>query len=128
VTDRLLGFGFPFRIAPGGGVLRAEDFDKLEANLRHLLTSRPGERPMLRTYGGGIHHRLQEPNAAPLRALLRHEIDRSLRTYMPEVRLTAPLTVSADGERLTVTIEYAAHPREVVRRLRLELGSTGPVP
>jgi phage baseplate assembly protein W len=124
VTDRLMGLHFPFRIA-GGGVLRSEDFDKIEANLRHLLASRPGERPMLRTYGAGVHHRLQEPNAAPLRALLRREIEQSLRTYMPEVRLTAPVSLSADEERLTVTIEYAVHPRDVVRRLDLQLGRTG---
>ncbi len=116
----LTGFAFPFRIADGR-VARAGGSEKVAQNLRHLLATRLGERPMLRDYGGGVHHRLQEANDAALRALIKHEIEQALASFMPELRLTAPLELSADQERLTVAFEYAADPGEVVRRLEIEV-------
>jgi phage baseplate assembly protein W len=132
VTAPLMGWAFPFRIEPpgddglGGGIARAVDFAKVEANLRHLVLSRTGERVMLRGYGAGVHHRLQEPNTAPLRTLLRHEIEAALRRFMPEVTLAAPPALSAAGDRLTVVLTYAVRPRDVVRRLEVELGPGAP--
>ncbi|HJQ24884.1 MAG TPA: GPW/gp25 family protein [Blastocatellia bacterium] len=119
MNERLMGFAFPFRI--NGGVKRARDFEKIEQNVRHLLSTRLGERAMLRTYGGGLHHRLQSPNDATLRALVKHEIEQALRLFMPEVQLTAPLQVTAKEEELFVVIEYKASPRDLVRRLQLTL-------
>lgn len=116
----LLGFAFPFRIA-GGGISPASGFDKIEQNVRHLLSTRLGERVMLRTYGGGVHHRLQSPNDATLRALVKHEIEQALRLYMPEVQLTAPIQLSSDEEELTIIVEYVADPRDLVRRLELQI-------
>ena len=116
----LSGFGFPFRIVEGG-VSRANGFEKIEQNIRHLLGTRLGERVMLRTYGGGVHHRIQDPDDATLRALIKHEIEQALRSYMPEVQLTAPIQVIAREAELTVNIDYRADPNDVVRRLELQL-------
>jgi phage baseplate assembly protein W len=65
VTPALAGLGFPFRIR-AGGVVRAAGFDKLDQDVRHLLGTRVGERVLRRGYGGGVHHRVQEPNDATL--------------------------------------------------------------
>ena len=119
MNERLTGFAFPFRI--NGSVKRASDFEKIEQNVRHLLSTRFGERVMLRTYGGGLHQRLQSPNDATLRALVKHEIEQALRLYMPEVQLTAPLNVTSNEAELRVVIDYRANPREVVRRLQFTL-------
>jgi phage baseplate assembly protein W len=117
MKERLTGFAFPFRIA--GGVKRARDFEKIEQNVRHLLSTRLGERPMLRGYGGGVHHRLQAPNDATLRALIQYEIEQALRLYLPEVQLIAPLTLTASEQELRITLEYRADPDEAVRRLQI---------
>lgn len=115
----LAGIAFPFRVA--GGVRRARDFEKVAQDVRHLLGTRLGERVMLRGYGGGVHHRLQSPNDATLRALVRHEVEESLRVYMPGVELVAPIRLFAAEEALTVSIEYRADPGDIVRRLELEV-------
>jgi phage baseplate assembly protein W len=120
MSERLVGFGFPFRIT-NGGINRARDFEKIAQNLRHLLSTRLGERIMLRNYGGGVHHRLQQPNDATFRALIKHEIEQGLRVYMPDVRLTAPIQVNATESSVTIVIEYTANPRDVVRRVELEI-------
>ncbi|MBD2896963.1 hypothetical protein amrb99_59160 [Actinomadura sp. RB99] len=120
MTDRLMGPAFPFRIE-SGGVARAVDQDKVEADLRHLLLGREGERVMLRDYGTTVATRLQDPASADLAPLLRRDIERALSRYMPEVRLTAPIRVAVAEDRLTIAIEYAARPQDVIRRLELEL-------
>lgn len=134
MSDRLMGFAFPFRITPprpplppgpsvprNGGVARATGLTKIEQNLRHLLGTRIGDRAMLRTYGGGAHALLHEPNDETTRTLLRHDLELALRQFLPEARLTAPLAVRVVNEQLTVAIEYVAAPGDVARRFTLEL-------
>ena len=41
--------------------------------------------------------------------------------FMPEVRLTAPIRITSNEEELTIIIEYVADPRDVVRRLELQI-------
>jgi phage baseplate assembly protein W len=103
----LVGFAFPFAIE-GGGVARAQGMDKVAQNVRHLLGTRLGERVMLRDYGGGLHH---QP----------HDIEQALRLYLPEVRITSPLTVQATDSEVMISFDYVAHPDETIRRLALAL-------
>ncbi len=116
----LMGFAFPFRIE-NGSVARSEGVQKIEDDIRQLLSTRLGERVMLRGYGGGVHHRLQDPNAGTLRALVKREIEDALRTFLPEVRLVAPIRVASREEELSVTVEYVVEPLDVVRHLDLRL-------
>ncbi|XXT15200.1 GPW/gp25 family protein [Sorangium sp. So ce429] len=116
----LSGFGFPFRIERGG-VARAEGSDKVEQDVRHLLSTRLGERLMRRGYGGGVHRRVQDPNVTTLRALVKREIEDALRLHMPAVRLIAPIRVASAEEELRITIEYAVNPLDVARSLELRI-------
>lgn len=116
----LKGLAFPFRIERGG-VAQSEGFDKVEQDVVHLLSVRLGERTMLREYGGGVYRRREQPNSPALAALVRHEIEIALRTYMPELRLTAPLAVVADEEKLNIRIQYAADPNDIVRDIVVPL-------
>lgn len=119
MDERLTGIAFPFRIF--GGVVRSSGVSKIEDNVRHLLSTRLGERSMLRNYGGSLHQRVQSPNDTTLLALIRHEIEQSLRIYMPEVQLTTPVRLQANEAELTIIVEYRADPQEVVRRLQLRI-------
>ncbi len=116
----LKGVAFPFRI-DRGRVAQSTGFDKVEQDVVHLLSVRLGERTMLREYGGGVHRRREQPNSPAFAALVRHEIEAALRTYMPDLRLTGPLTVVAEEWRLTVEIQYVAAPGDILRRLEVQL-------
>lgn len=120
MTTPLAGVGFPFRIR-AGGVVRAAGIDKLGQDVRHLLGTRVGERVLRRGYGGGVHHRVQEPNDTTLHALVTYEIEQALLLHAPDVHLVGPIRLSAREEELTVVVEYAASPANVVRRLQLTL-------
>ena len=119
MPETLTGIAFPFRIL--GGVARSSDAAKVESDVLQLVGTRVGERIMLRSYGGGVHHRLQEGNDSTLRALIKHDIEQGLRTFMPEVQLTAPLRVAGGEDELRITILYRADPLDVVRRLEIRL-------
>jgi len=119
MSDALTGITFPFRVL--GGVSRSTDAEKIADDVRHLLSTRLGERLMLRSYGGGVHHRVQDANDSTLRALVKHEIEEGLRAFLPEVELVAPLRLTSREEELTIAIEYRANPRDVVRRLEVRV-------
>ena len=124
MTRELTGLAFPFRI-DRGHVAAASGFDKVQQDIRHLLATRLGERAMLRAYGGGLHHRLQDPNDATLRAFVGHEIDAALRTYAPDARLSGPVAVEGSEGELRVTVDYVADPRETVRRFEIAIPAEG---
>lgn len=118
--SELAGIGFPFRIE-AGRLRPARGFAKVQEDVRHLLATRVGERPMLRGYGGGLHQHLQESDDASLRGLIGHDIELALRTYMPGVRLTRPVTVESGAGELRVTVDYVAAPAAAAQRLEISL-------
>lgn len=119
MNPKLEGFAFPFRI--DGGLARQKGFEKVAANVRHLLATRLGERVMLRNYGGGVHHRLQDSNDETLRTLVRHEVEQALRTWIPAARLTSPVEVTRQEHRMLIAFEYVASPKDVLQRMEIPL-------
>jgi phage baseplate assembly protein W len=109
----------PFRIT-GGGVQQSSGPAKVSDDLRHLLSTRVGERMLRRGYGGGVQHRLQQPNDNTLRTLIRHEIELALRAHLPQARLTGPVRLTHDEADLTVTFDYVVEP-EPAQRVALTL-------
>jgi len=116
----LRGIALPFRIS-GGSVVQSSGSRKVADNLRHLLSTRLGERLLLRGYGGGVQSRLQQPNDHTLRTLIRHEIEQALRTHLPQARLTGPIRLTHNESELTVTFDYAVDAAEPAQRVALTL-------
>lgn len=116
----LRGMSMPFRIE-GGRVRQSAGADKVADDLRHLLSTRLGERLLRRTYGGGVQHRLQQPNDHTLRTLVRHEIEQALRNHLPLARLTSPIRLSHNESELTVTFDYVIDSNELAQRVALTL-------
>jgi hypothetical protein len=110
----------PFRIS-GGRVGQSTGPQKVADNLRHLLSTRLGERLLRRGYGGGVQHRLQEPNDHALRTLIRHEIEQALRNHLPLARLTSPVRLVHNEAELVVTFDYAIDSSTLAHRLELRL-------
>jgi phage baseplate assembly protein W len=113
----------PFRIV-GGRVEESAGADKVADDLRHLLSTRLGERLLLRTYGGGVQHRLQQPNDHTLRTLIRHEIEQALRQHLPLARLTSPIRLTHQESELTVTFDYSIDSSQLAQRVSLNLPSS----
>jgi phage baseplate assembly protein W len=116
----LRGMAVPFRIS-GGGVLQSSGSRKVADNLRHLLSTRLGERLLRRGYGGGVQSRLQQPHDHTLRTLIRHEIEQALRNHLPQARLTGAIRLTHDESDLTVAFDYVIDAGEPAQRVALTL-------
>lgn len=104
MSDRR-GMSMPFRVT-GGRIAQTSGTAKTTEDLRHLLSTRLGERFLRRGYGGGVHSRLQDPNDHTLRSLIRREIEAALRDNLPEARLSGPLRLTHDESTLTIAFDY----------------------
>lgn len=121
----LSGPAFPFAVVDGR-VARSTGRAKVADDVRHLLSTRTGERALRRGYGGGVHHWLQEPSDHTLRALLRHEVEQALRAHLPALRLVGPIRVTATSDGLVVAFDYRLDPDGVVEHV--EVATTGGAP
>lgn len=102
----LRGLSFPFRIDPSTGrVAMARGEQKLRQNVRLILATRIGERPMLRDFGTRLHGLVHDVNDAALARLLQEHARDSLLRWEPRVLVTAMSTDQAEGE-LTLRLTY----------------------
>lgn len=119
----LRGMSMPFRV-DGGLIRQSAGADKVADDLRHLLSTRLGERVLRRSYGGGVQHRLQQPSEDTLRTLIRHEIEQALLAHLPLARLVSPIRLTHNESELTVTFDYVIDSSELAQAMALTLPRT----
>ena len=104
--DQVRGFGFPFRIDPAtGGVQTASGIEKIRQNLRVILGTRVGERPLLRQFGTRIPSLVHEPNDSALADVIQTQAREALMQWEPRVLVTESRIEQNDGE-LRVQLSY----------------------
>ncbi len=107
MIDDISGFAFPFAIDPAtGGVARASGGDKLKQNIKLILGTRAGERPMLRDFGTRIHSLVHNPNDDVISELLRTQAQNALLQYEPRVLVTQAAIVQNEGE-VSMRLSYS---------------------
>ncbi len=106
------GIQFPFRIDPKtGGVATASGQEKIRQNMRVVLGTRTGERPMLRDYGTRIHSLVHNPNDNVTAELIRQQAQEALLRWEPRVLVTGAQVVQEEGElRLQLNYVYTHAP------------------
>lgn len=89
-ADDVRGVAFPFRIDPGTGrVQTATGDEKIRQNVRLVLGTRLGERPMLRDFGTRLPSLVHEPNDDVLVDLARNHTTEALLRWEPRVIVTS---------------------------------------
>jgi phage baseplate assembly protein W len=107
MIDDVAGVAFPFRIDPAtGGIAWATGVDKIRQNVRVILGTRVGERPMLRDFGSRLHALVHEPNDSAMADILQHQAQQALLQWEPRIVALQARIDQADGE-LTMRITYA---------------------
>jgi hypothetical protein len=81
-------------VTPSGSIAQARHEQRIEESNLLILSTAPGERPMLPDFGCGIHDLLMAPNDPRTVALVVHMVRRSLTRYESRIDL---LDVSADN-------------------------------
>jgi phage baseplate assembly protein W len=111
MIDDIAGFAFPFSIDPAsGGVAWSSGADKLKQNVRLILGTRYGERPMLRDYGSRLHSLVHDPNDQILSELLKSQAQEAL-LFEPRIMVTQTQVIQQEGEvRLLLNYTYTTEP------------------
>ena len=103
------GWSFPPEFPrDGGGVVMTADEQDIEASLRILFGTAPGERFLQPRYGLDLHEMLFEPMSTTLRTFLQDRVKTAILIYEPRIRLLALTIDSPDpgAGTLAVAVEY----------------------
>lgn len=122
----IIGFSIPFRINPAtGGVAVQEDgAEKLKENIIHILLTGVGERVMRRNYGGGVRQLVHDPNNEALKAIIQHQIGRSISLWEPRVMLES-VSVSQQDGTLIAELQYTIRRTQQPQNLSVPIGIGG---
>jgi phage baseplate assembly protein W len=116
------GAGIPFAIDPeSGGIRMCSGRDKLAQNVRVILGTRLGERPMNRNFGTQLRALVQEPNDGSLGALLVRQVREALVQMEPRV-LVADIAFRGEGADLMLDLTWLAAGSPQPERLSFPLG------
>jgi uncharacterized protein len=119
--NSIQGLAFPFRIDPTtGGVSWSGGREKIRQNIRLILGTRVGERPMVRDFGTRVHALVHEPNDSVLADLLRNQVQQALLQWEPRILVTAARVRQIEGE-LRLEIEYVHTTEALSDRMTLPL-------
>lgn len=106
MSDEIRGMSFPFRIDPATGrVAMSSGRAKIQQNVRIILGTRHGERPMLREFGTRLPSLVHEPNDAALAALAENHAREMLLRWEPRILVTDSRVERHEGE-LVVRLTY----------------------
>ena len=116
------GLKIPFRVdSHTGGLSEAAGPEKIRQNIRMILGTRIGERPMLSQYGSRLHSLVQEPNDAVLETALLRQLREALAAWEPRVVITR-VTVSRKEGEVALQLEYALSEENITDTLLVPLG------
>ena len=103
------GMAFPPRLDGEGRFSWAVGHQSVRESIRIILTTEPGERLMLPSFGAGLRSFLFEPNVPATHRLIEERVQFALRRWEPRIALDAVVVGQhpADPGRAVVTITYA---------------------
>lgn len=125
MTQQNLGFAFPFRIdSASGGVAKTANSNKLKENLKQIILTEVGERVMRRDYGGGVWQLVNDPNNDALRAIVQHQVSKTIAQWEPRVVLQE-VVVSRDQTSpgtLWVELRYLDRQEQRTENVAVQFG------
>lgn len=126
MTTQSSGFSLPFRIDPatGGVAVQDDEAQKLKENLIHILLTGIGERVMRRDYGAGMRQLVHDPNNEALRAIVQHQIARSIGRWEPRILLQS-VSVSQQDGTLVAELHYMIRQSQQAQNLSVPIGLGG---
>lgn len=103
------GVAFPPRLDGEGRFSWAVGHQSVRESIRIILTTEPGERLMLPSFGAGLRSFLFEPNVPATHRLIEERVQFALRRWEPRIALDAVVVRPHpdDPARVVVAITYA---------------------
>ncbi len=102
------GWAFPIALSPVGGVKWSAGEQKIRESIFVILSTAPGERVLMPTFGCRIGELAFAPNNGATRALAQTYVVEALKMWEPRIGLTS-IAIDADPKApnvLLVSIDY----------------------
>lgn len=110
MTRDFLGVGwrFPLQVSPTGAIATSSGERKIEESIFLILSTAQRERPMLPTYGCGIHDLVFAPDNSETVAEVTASVRQALVIHEPRIDLLAVNVGAAPGEPnvLLIRLDY----------------------
>jgi len=101
------GFSFPFHFDPAtGGVAMSADEENIRENITVLLSTRPGERQMIPSYGCRIHDLLFAPQTHATATLAAAYVEEALARWEPRIKTVRVDASPKPNGTLSLRVEY----------------------
>jgi len=123
MTDILHAIKYPFSIDAGAGRAKEEgDYDAyIRQLIRQVLMTAQGERINRPDFGAGVRRMVFAPNNPATASLTQTLIYQALSRWLPTVIKVEEVAVSAEQEKLLITIHYLVIQRGTSRVLNHEV-------
>lgn len=123
MSEQLHAIKYPFAIDAGGGRAAEEsDYeDYIRQLIRQVLMTAPGERINRPDFGAGIRRMVFAPNNPATASLTQTLIYQALSRWLSSVIKVEEVSVSAEEEKLLITIHYMVIQRGTSRVLNEEV-------
>ena len=120
--NAIKGPGFPFAInASTGSVGWSTDNAKLLENVRLILGTRIGERPLNRNFGTPLRDLVNEPNEGGLARLIARHVREALTQLEPRILVT-DINFQTHGGELSLVLNYTTSNRPQAETILIPLG------
>ena len=101
------GWAFPVQITPGGGVRLSGGGEEVDAALRMILGTAPGERLMRPDFGCSMWEQVFAPVNANTLGLIEQSVREAVARWEPRVELTAVAAEPGDdGSVVVIELTY----------------------
>jgi uncharacterized protein len=114
-----VGWRFPLQVTPDGRIAQSRHEQRIEESIFLILSTTPGERPMLPEFGCGIHDILFAPSDSRTVALVVHLVRQALTKFEPRIDLL-DVHIEHDAEApnlLLVRIHYRVRATNAIGNL-----------
>ena len=103
-----IGWKFPLQVTPAGNIARARYEHRIEESVFLVLSTSPGERPMLPGFGCSIHDLLFNSNTPATIAIVSRSVRKALTAWEPRIDVLDILVESPEGQPnlLLIRISY----------------------
>ncbi len=117
---------FPPRLDTEQRVAWSSASDNIRESIQIILSTEPGERLMLPTFGAGLKRFLFEPNTVSTHRLIEESIAQALQRWEPRIQLSGVNIVIDEGDPTAcwVFIRYSlvVNQQQDQMQLRVQLG------
>lgn len=124
-SGRLMGrgIGFPPRLDKENRVSWSEAAANIRESIQIILSTEPGERLMLPSFGAGLKRFLFEPNIVPTHRLIEESIQQSLDLWEPRIFVESIDVIpdEEDAQAVWVKIHYTLVANQVGDQLQLRV-------